>query len=157
YYDPRGNLIRTTHPNGAEEIKIYGYLEEEKGLNDPHSLESSPWEVFTYDVNDNAGRTHALDSKQYDSHWDTPFCIILDCLGRQIQKVERNGHRNEDVYVTKYIYDIRGNVIQIIDASGRLAFSYLYDLLPKPHKLKIEGMDNGKGIFVFDAFGNEIE
>jgi len=41
-------------------------------LVDPELFEPTPWEVYTYDANDNAGRTHRNEASAYEPHWNTP-------------------------------------------------------------------------------------
>ena len=46
---------------------------------------------FTYDANDNAGRTHPAEAAAYRDHWDTPSSIVVDALGRTV--VDRRPQR----------------------------------------------------------------
>ena len=56
FYDPRGQVIRTVNPDGSEQRVIFGVPD---GSDDPGRFTPTPWEAYTYDANDNAGRTHA--------------------------------------------------------------------------------------------------
>jgi hypothetical protein len=88
-------------------------------------------------------------------------------LGRAIKATERNGNDpNKDWYTTKSIYDIRGNVVMVVDQKDRKAFKYVYDLTPRdeddkedegPQVWQIWNFDAGTRRVVFDALGNEIE
>ncbi|MBI3053968.1 MAG: VCBS repeat-containing protein, partial [Betaproteobacteria bacterium] len=69
FYDPRGQAIRTVNPDGSEQRVIYGVP---KDLADPPlstldtaKFDATPWEAYTYDPNDDAGRTHAAISVNY--------------------------------------------------------------------------------------------
>ncbi len=75
FYDPRGQVVRTLNPDGSEQRVVFGVP---ASLDDPDVFEPSPWETFTYDENDNAGRTHPLDSVGYHDHWNTPVHVVLD-------------------------------------------------------------------------------
>jgi YD repeat-containing protein len=164
FYDPRGQVIRTLNPDGSEQRVIYGVP---RTLADPTNLGEitpTPWEAYTYDTNDNAGRTHAHDSVDYRHHWNTPSNILIDALGRAIVAVERNRAKPasstsalppiEEVRISS-TYDIQGNLLTITDALNRVAFSHVYDLAKRP--LRIDSIDAGTRITVSDAIGNEIE
>lgn len=166
-YDPRGQVIRTLNPNGSEQRVIYGVPGkiQEPALSNPDIFEPTPWEVYTYDENDNAGRTHPHDSDNYLHHWNTPSNVVMDGLGRAVESIERNGHNSAEMYITRSTYDIRGNLLTVIDPLGRLAFRYMYDLTPGSEEeeeqgaqvLRIEQLDAGLRRIVFDGLGNEIE
>ena len=61
FYDPRGNVIRTVNPDQSEQRVVFGIpgTIAAPDLSDPAVYEPTPWEAYTYDANDNAGRTHA--------------------------------------------------------------------------------------------------
>lgn len=127
YYDPRGQVIRTVNPDSSEQRVIYGVPAD---LTKPEQFTPTPWETYTYDANDNAGRT--------------------------IQTVERNGSDPaKDWFTTRSTYDIRGNLLTVTDPLGRLAFNYVYDLANKP--LRLENIDAGILRCILDAAGNIIE
>ncbi|UZR27237.1 SpvB/TcaC N-terminal domain-containing protein [Methylococcus mesophilus] len=151
-YDPRGQVVRTLNPDGSEQRVIYGVPAD---LAKPEDFEPTPWEAYTYDANDNAGRTHAEAAQGYESHWNTPASIAIDALGRTVEATVRNGADPKDWYVTRSAYDIRGNLLSITDALGRVAFRYGYDLANRPWRT--DSIDAGLRRAVLDAIGNPIE
>ena len=158
YYDPRGQVIRTVNSDGSQQRVIYGIPED---LTNPEHYIPTPWEAYTYDANDNAGRTHGTGD---ETHGNTPASIEIDALGRTIKAIARNGVNSAtDWYVTRSTYDIRGNLLTVTDALGRVAFRYFYDLTPKGEDdessqvLRTESIDAGVRRTVLDAVGNEIE
>ncbi|WP_367105955.1 SpvB/TcaC N-terminal domain-containing protein [uncultured Psychrobacter sp.] len=156
FYDPRGQVIRTLNPNGSEQRVIYGIP---KRLDSPEDFIPSPWQAYTYDANDNAGRTHFNESQNYQNHWDTPAHIERDALGRTIKVVERLKSSNDPVdwIVTKSRYDILGNLLEVTDALGRIAFKYSYSLIPESSPLRIDSIDAGIRQIITDAVGQEVE
>ena len=60
-------------------------------LADPEHYTPTPWETYTYDANDNAGRTHGDATAAYSAHWNTPASIVVDALGRTVTAIARNG------------------------------------------------------------------
>ncbi|MBV7332280.1 VCBS repeat-containing protein [Chloroflexi bacterium TSY] len=158
FYDPRGQVIRTVNPDGSEQRVVFGVPFD---LTNPDDFVPTPWGSYTYDANDNAGRTHP-DEVRAQHHWDTPISTQVDALGRTVQTVERNRHRLSDgtwtdveIYVTDSTYDIRGNLLTVTDPLGRLNFRHVYDLANNP--MRIENIDAGVRRIVLDAAGNEIE
>jgi RHS repeat-associated protein len=153
YYDPRGHVIRTVNPDHSEQLAIYGIPTD---LSKPSQFTPTPWETYTYDPNDNAGRTHHDTSRSYQRHWDTPATAVIDVLGRVIRNVERNGpDAKTDWYTTQQTYDIRGNVVAVTDPLHRVAFRYAYDL--QNRSLRTENIDAGLRLSFLDAGGNTIE
>lgn len=169
YYDPRGQAIRTVNPDGSEQRVIYGIplnLDAPPlSLLETDKFTPTPWEAYTYDPNDNAGRTHANPEPHtnYPHHYNTPSSIEIDPLGRTIRAIAR--HREAPLsdgtlppiakHVTRSQYDIQGNLRTIHDALGRLAFEYVYDLAKRP--LRTESIDAGRKVVVIDAAGNPLE
>ncbi len=155
-YDPRGAVIRTVNPNGSEKRVVHGIP---VSLGDPTVYIPTPWEAYAYDENDNAGRTHPLEAKQYASHWGTPASTRVDALGRLVEAIARNGTnpdlKNGDWYVTRTTYDIRGNILTLTDPKGRLAARQVYDLANRV--LRSESIDAGVHRTVYDAAGAALE
>lgn len=164
HYDPRGQAVRTVEPDGSTTRTVYGVPDR---LGDPDEFEPSPWTSFTYDANDNAGRTHGtadapdahrLSSEAYDHHWNTPTSKLVDALGRTVEVTERTRERAGDEPVERSMrtaYDVRGNPLEVTDALGRAAFRHAYDLRDEP--LRAESIDAGTRVTVLDAAGNELE
>jgi RHS repeat-associated protein len=165
-YDPRGNMIRTLNPDGSEQRVILGRPVTPTGLtlssidlesgDVPDSFEPSPWETYSYDANDLAPLTHASATGVPASHYFTPASGLIDALGHALCQVQRNGNDSaNDWFVIRTDYDLRGNVMRIIDAHGRDAFKHSYDLLNRP--LRVDSIDAGLRTSVVDARGNLIE
>jgi RHS repeat-associated protein len=170
FYDPRGQVVRTVNPDGSEQRVIHGIP---NNLDDPPlvptdaaTFKPNPWEAYTYDANDNAGRTPLADpnAAKYRHHWNTPTSIEVDALGRTVRAVAR--YREAPVsptsalppieeHITRSTYDIQGNLTDIHDPLGRLAFQYTYDLMKRV--LRTESIDAGQRRMVFDAGGNLVE
>lgn len=155
FYDPRGQLIRTVNPDHTEQCVVLGLPPD---LTKPDQFAPTPWESYTYDANDLARlapSTAATTVPPPASHVFTPASKIVDGLGRTLCAVERNSASTSDWYVTRSTYDIRGNVLTIIDNLGRTAFSHCYDLLNRP--LRVTSIDAGDRTTVLDALKNPIE
>ena len=71
-------MIRTVNPNGSEQRVIYGAPID---LADPIYFRPTPWEICTYDENDNAGLTHPNEALAYQHHWNTPSSAEIDSCG----------------------------------------------------------------------------
>jgi RHS repeat-associated protein len=167
FYDPRGHAIRTLNPDGSEQRVIFGVPGSiaAPDLEHPEIFEPTPWEAYTYDADDNAGRTHPVESAAYQHHWNTPANILIDPLGRTIESVERNRDppaKPDDPlppiekFRTRSTFDIRGNVLTITDALGREAFQgHVYDYANR--KLRMVSIDAGLRTTVLDAIGGVIE
>ena len=165
-YDPLGRAVRTIQPDGAEQRVVHGIpgIPATRDLANPDVYEPTPWETYTYDANDNAGRTHPSTSASYLHHYDTPASIRVDARGRTVDAVAR--HREAPAspgdplppiveYLTHTTYDIRGNPIQVTDALGRLAFQHSYDLASG--SLRVAGADSGARSVMYHAGGGVVE
>ncbi len=161
FYDPRGQVIRTVNPDGSEQRVIYGVPPD---LSDPVTFDRTPWEAYTYDANDLAPLSQGrnandnpiplTDRAPVDHHF-TPASIEIDALGRTIRSIQRNGPGPQNEIVTLSSYDIRGNLLAVIDALNRTAFSYTYDFANRA--LRVESIDAGIKRSVLDVLGNAVE
>jgi RHS repeat-associated protein len=153
-YDPCGRPVRTVLPDGSEQLVVHGVP---RSLDHPELVACTPWESYTYDANDNAGRTHPQDSQGYRHHHDTPHSVVFDALGRAVESVDRvrepGGPLSE--VRTRTAYDIRGNALTVSDALGRAATANVYDLAGR--RLRCESLDSGTRTFVYDAEGRPVE
>lgn len=164
FFDPRGQVVRTLNPNRSEQRIVYGVPRNLDDPSDPEGIDPSPWVVYTYDANDNAGRTHGGQSSAYRHHWNTPSSILIDALGRTVLSVTRNRAKPAQAadplpavveYRTHSRYDIQGNLLEVTDALNRTACRYVYDLAA--HPLRIESIDAGWRAMVLDAMEQEVE
>ena len=124
----------------------------------PDVFDPTPWESYTYDANDNAGRTHAADSTGYQHHWNTPSSVVDRRSGPHGRDRANATVPNPatDWYITRSTYDIRGNLLTITDPLGRRRLSaYVYDLANR--SLRTEQLDAGLRRMVLDAAGNTVE
>ncbi len=162
FYDPRGQLIRVLNPDGSEQRVIYGVPNDISNppqmARDTTQFLPTPWENYTYDANDNAGRSHAAPSQPYRHHWNTPRSAVVDALGRAVKTIQRNrnapGSAIEE-YQALTAYDIRGNITTITDIVGRKAFRHVFDLANR--RLRLNSIDAGLRLTCFDAAGNLVE
>lgn len=152
HYDPLGRPVRTRHPDGSETLIVHGVPHD---LATPERSAPTPWETWTYDPNDNAGRTHPVAANAYADHHDTPASQVIDALGRTVEVVERNGTDPADWLVTRSVYDLRGDLVALVDPLGRTALTQIHDLAG--HRLRMDGLDSGQRHRVLDAAGNVIE
>src|SRR5262249_33326272 len=83
HYDALGRAVKTVNPDGSEQLVVYG--RPVPPFATPDVFTPTPWEVFTYDANDNAGRTHRTTSTGYVDHWNTPASAVIDALGRTVE------------------------------------------------------------------------
>jgi RHS repeat-associated protein len=152
-YDARGRPIRTLTPDGSEERVVFGIPAD---LADPSVYAPTAWETFVYDVNDNAGRTHAEAAAAFVGHWNTPVSILVDALGRTVAATVRNGpDPAQDWLTTCSAYDIQGNLTAVTDARGRVAFRHVYDLARR--LWRTEGVDCGRRSYWPGADGEAVE
>ena len=121
HYDPRGRPTVTIAPDGSQTRIVYG---EPTDLTDPASATPNPWDTYTYDANDNAGRTHPTLTLELAAQWNTPVSALIDALGRTVQTVQRG--LEADV-VTTSSYDIDGHLTAVIDPLGRPCVANVYD------------------------------
>jgi RHS repeat-associated protein len=151
-YDARGLVVCTIAPDGSEQRMVPGVP---LAADDPERFEPTPWETYLYDANDNAGRTHATSAAGYRGHWDTPASVEIDGLGRVVSQVVRNGPQPGDRLTTRFVHDVRGNLLATIDALGRVAVADVFDLLDR--RLRRDSPDAGSQVSVLDAAGNAVE
>src|SRR5262249_37475699 len=153
FYDPRGQLIRTLNPDGSEQLVVIGAPLD---LTDPSNYRPTAWESYTYDANDNAGRTPGDPAAASRDHWNTPASIVVDALGRTITAVARNGANPvTDWFTTRSTYDIQGNLLAVTDALGRVAFRYVFDIAKR--NWRVDSIDAGRQDMVPDALGRPVE
>ncbi|WP_344663342.1 SpvB/TcaC N-terminal domain-containing protein [Catenulispora yoronensis] len=154
FYDPRGQAVRTVEPDASERLVVTGVPAD---LKDPAAFEPTPWETYTYDANDNAGRTHGAAAQAFAGSWDTPASIEVDALGRTVRSVARTAasQQPDALLTTRFTYDIQSHLLTVTDALGRQAFGYAFDLLGR--RWRVDGADAGRRDTIPDALGSAIE
>jgi RHS repeat-associated protein len=158
FYDPRGQEVRSIGADGAETVVVHGVPGTCAApvLSDPSRFEPTPWITYTYDANDNAARTHpAARSQAWRHHRDTPRSVLLDTTGEIAEIVERNRPAEEDRHVTRRRHDVRGNLVESYDPSGRRSLRVRYDHMARPWTTEL--LDAGETTTVLDAAGNPLE
>lgn len=172
FYDPLSRVVRMATADGSEKRILRGtppIVDLNPVLDDPDAFSPSPWEVWTYDANDNAGRdlsARTLDINEdlsrgraaraaFLSHIDTPSNVVLDALGRAVTSTQRLAKDSSMGNWITYqsVYDLLGNLLEYRDKvgtpSGRLVTSAVYDYLSRP--LKTTSLDAGERFVLRDA------
>lgn len=143
------------------------------------SYTPSPWISYAYDANDMGAHYElpldddgipvtASAAKQslglilpddathdYTTHNATPKITEIDELGRTIRTTEYKATADEEDVVMQYEYDIRGNVLSIIDAYNRNVFQHKYSLANQT--LWTHHLDSGNKTVVYDLMGRPVE
>src|SRR5690625_3649300 len=169
FYDPLGRVIKTVNPDKSEQRVIFGIP---NALNTPNEFLPTPWEQYTYDANDLAPLTNPTNNNVPASHFYTPKSTLMDALGRTIQTTEHKAHYNTDTseyedVVMRYLYDIRGNLLEVRDPYNRKVFEHIYDLRPPQEDengekqplspLWTKHIDAGISTVFFDAAARPVE
>jgi RHS repeat-associated protein len=155
-YDALGRLVGVVAADGSESLTVRGVPGSiaDPRMEFPSVHEPSPWEIYSYDANDNAGRTHPLVAGGWWTHWNTPQSQRLDALGRPLATVVRGGGSAPDIETTMR-FDAGGNPIEMIDSLGRTGVSTRYDLAGRPWRSAL--LDAGVTRRVLDAAGAAVE
>lgn len=149
-YDARNRVVRTLFPDGSEQRTVHGVPAD---LTDPDDHAPSPWEAYTYDGNDNAGRTHGESGPVAAAQWNTPTSATLDQLGRTATTTYHMGDGR--TLTTRYGYDAASNVVSVLDPLGRTAERHLYDCLGR--LLRSDELDAGCRRAIYDPLGGVLE
>ncbi len=143
-------MVMTVNPDGSEQRVVFGIP---NALSTPAIYTSTPWERYRYDANDLAGETHPGGPVPTSHHY-TPKSEKIDTLGRVKETTEHKAHYNGSAYedvVMKYIYDIKGQLLQAIDPYDRVISDNKYDtagnILSSTH------IDRGAQNITIDAMG----
>jgi RHS repeat-associated protein len=164
FYDPLGGAVRTVNADGSETRGIRGVPARRDGQPDlahPEEFLPSPWEIWSYDVNDNAGRDRSpaaadpargrVAKEAFQHHVDTPSSIELDALERTVAATQRLRPEAAGGLTSTSRYDLRGNPLEQTDAKGRKTGQGWFDYLSRP--LKSVSLDGGERWALADAAG----
>lgn len=166
FYDGEGRPERTVHADGSEERIVRGVPGSRAipDLSTPDVYEPTPWEKYSYDANDNAGRTHPAQDALLRHQHDTPGSIVVDARGRTVAAVVRyrpppDGPADPLAPIeeqrTTTVFDGRDNAVEVRDPDGRLAFRHVHDLANR--LLRSTAIDSGERATVYDAAGAVVE
>src|SRR6266516_2112360 len=158
FYDALSRVVRTVNPDGSETRMVYGVCPSPIDIDKPDAFEPSPWEVYKFDENDNAGRTPlAAGADTTDvTHYNTPTSFTIDAFDRVIEKVYRNSvTAGPEWYTVRHEYDIRGNITRTYGEAGRLAVTNVFDLADR--EIRSDQLDAGVRRSVLDVTGRLIE
>ncbi|QWC14702.1 hypothetical protein KKR89_09960 [Cellulomonas dongxiuzhuiae] len=103
------------------------------------------------------GQAERIAAEQAAAHAGTPTTTYLDPLGRTVLSRASLGldPQGEPVLLdTRTDLDVQGNARAVVDALGRTAARYSYDLLG--NRLRVETMDAGTRWSLTDVTGQEI-
>lgn len=151
-YDAKGRIIQTVSADESTMFLVHG---KPFDLTKPHEFSPSAWEIYTYDKNDNAVRTHPEQSASYKTHWNTPTSVVVDALDRPIESVSRDSLNPDSWRRLKTVYDIQGNILQRKNALGQISFEHFYDLQGKV--LKTKSLEAGESFVTYNVLGQPIE
>jgi YD repeat-containing protein len=156
FYDALGRPKRTLNPDGTEQRMVYG---RPVHLNTPDHFVPTPWERYMYDANDLAGMTHPNDGSVPLEHRWTPKSEVVDAMGRIVRTTEHQAHYDagEDEFkdvVMQYAFDIKGQLLRVIDPLGRDCFLHKYDTAG--NNLWTEHLDSGEKVLAVDAQGKPL-
>lgn len=149
HYDPRGRPTIMVAADGSQTRVVRGTPPDPK---QPDSIDPNAWDTYTYDPNDNAGRTHPTLSLDYADHWNTPTSTHVDAFGRTIRTVQRG---LADELVTTCTYDIDGHLNTLTDPMMRLSACHVYDCAGTSWASWL--LDAGTVRTVYDAAGGVAE
>ncbi|MGA8742243.1 MAG: SpvB/TcaC N-terminal domain-containing protein [Terracidiphilus sp.] len=173
-YDPVGRVVATLNPNHTYQKTVFDPWRKELWdandtvLIDPRTdpdigpyLVRMPQDDYqpTWYQQRRGGQLGLREQQaafRAASHANTPATSFSDSLGRSFIAIEHNRIRRGDTladefYPTRTDLDIQGNQRAVIDALGRVAMSYDYDLMKRP--LHQSGGDNGER-WSFNDVGN---
>jgi RHS repeat-associated protein len=176
--DPLGRVVATLHPNHSYEKAVFDPWRQELWdvhdtvlVSDPtmdpdvgHLLARlDPAQVTPtwYDrrINGALGQREREAAEKAAEHRRTPTIAHVDVLGRTFISVAHNrfvrdGAVVEQRMTTRVRNDIQGYQREIVDAKGRVALRYEYDLLGT--RLRVSAMDGGERWGVNDVLGEPI-
>jgi RHS repeat-associated protein len=176
-YDPAGRVIVTLHPNHTWEKVIFDpWRQETWDVNDTVLLDSREdldaggfvirlpeddylptW--YEERADGALGRREQDAARKTSVHASTPTVAFFDSLGRPFLTIANNrflrdGEPVEERLATRVRLDIEGNQREIVDAKGRRAMRYDYDVLS--HRIRQASMEAGESWILSDIAGKPV-
>ncbi|PKH01306.1 toxin [Psychromonas sp. MB-3u-54] len=176
FYDPLERVVATLHPNHSFEKVVFDPWRQESWdvndtvmLSDPGTdpdvgqyfqlLATADYLPGWYDQRSNGqqGTDEQAAANKAAVHAATPTVTYSDTLGRPILTIADNGKDGkgeEQKYATRVVHDIEGNELELIDANGRIAMRYDYDMLG--NCIHEASMDAGERWMLNDVAGKPL-
>jgi YD repeat-containing protein len=159
-YDAQGRLVRITEPGGvSREVRHEPWR---RVVSDPNDLvmDSEWYAKRATSLQGRAADFSARAAQQYEAraaalaatHAQSPTVETLDACGRVVAREVATS--TGQIFATRYGYDERGHLVEIIDGLGRAVERNTYDLLG--HVIKRSSVDGGVTVSVFDATGKLV-
>lgn len=157
--DVHGRAVRIDEPGGfIQTFQYTPWVETHHDASD--NVLDSPWyaarqgsaHLRAGDFGTRRATLHVFEARAAAMaavHAQTPTTCLLDPKGRTVA-VRRRLSRNETLE-ERYELDAAGNVLAVIDASGREARSVDYDLLGRPYRFT--SLDTSTSVHVLAASG----
>ena len=146
FYDPMDRVVAILHPNHTWEKAVFDpWQHKAYDVNDTvlqadpktdpdvgfffQLLPDDDYLPTWYEARKNGqqGPDEQSAAIKTAPHADTPMVAHFDALGRTFLTIANNGADGK--YATRIILDIEGNQREVIDANGRVAVRYDYDML----------------------------
>ena len=177
-YDPIGRLVATIHPNhGYEKVVFDPWKQETWDVNDT-VLQEDPsqdpdvggfftrlaqtdflptW--YAQRISGRLGKEEQRAAQKTAAHANTPHVSHYDSLGRGFLAIDHNRRESEGGPVEELItirtdLDIESNHRAIIDALGRVAARYEYDMLRT--QIRMDSIDAGSRWALNDVIGSPL-
>jgi RHS repeat-associated protein len=174
-YDPLQRVIGTLHPNHTYEKVVFDAWQQQSfDVNDTVTFDptSDPdigalvrrlppsdclptW--YEQRIGGGKGPQEREAAQKAARHADTPTVVHFDTLGRAFLNVADNGVDAQGVrqlYRTRSLLDIQGRLGAVIDAHGRLAMRYDYNMVGA--QIRQQNMDAGERWALNDASGTPL-
>ena len=171
FYDPVERVITTLHPNHTYQKIIFDawsqktYDVNDTVMLDPRTdedvhvymdkyLDTQPntWQTWHDErISGGLGTDEQDAAKKTEAHADTPTIAYFDTMGRTFLIVTGN---EDKLYKTHILLDIEGNQHEVVDAIGRVAMRYEYDILG--NQILQSSMDAGMRWGIKNVMGNPI-
>jgi RHS repeat-associated protein len=169
FYDPLERVVATLHANHTwEKIVFDPWRQETWDVNDtvlldpredpnaggfvarlPEDEYLPTW--YGERIDGALGRREQDAARKAARHAASPTIVYLDTLGRPFLTIVDNV---EDKLATRTVLDIEGNQREIVDAKGRSAMRYDYDLLG--HRIHQASMEAGERWMLNDVLEKAI-